>query len=308
MASEGHETLPSPIAGSPDRRSAWRDVPGPQRQRIGGYVTYVALVALLFSQPLVRLMSHAAHNQLHSHIPLVPLIAGYLMYIQRRPPATVYRTSIGATVLLLAVGLAALAARTWWHATLSVNDDLALMALAFVSVVVAGGFLFLGSRWMAAAAFPMSFLIFMVPMPDAMANALEIASMLASADVAAWFLTATGTPLLRDGQLFALPGIVLQVAQECSGIRSSWALFITSLVASHLFLESSWRRLVLVVFVIPLGVVRNGFRILVIGLMCVYIGPHMIDSVIHRHGGPLFFVLSLGPLFLFLLWLRRTEQ
>jgi len=54
--------------------------------------------------------------------------------------------------------------------------------------------------------------------------------------------------------------------------------------------------------------VRNGFRILVIGLLCVHVGPHMIDSVIHRRGGPLFFVLSLGPLFLFLVWLRRQER
>ncbi len=108
--------------------------------------------------------------------------------------------------------------------------------------------------------------------------------------------------------MFALPGVVLEVAQECSGIRSSWVLFITSLLASHLFLRGPWRRIVLVAFVIPLGIVRNGFRILVIGLMCVYIGPHMIDSVIHRHGGPLFFVLSLGPLFLLLWWLRRGEE
>jgi exosortase/archaeosortase family protein len=107
--------------------------------------------------------------------------------------------------------------------------------------------------------------------------------------------------------VFVLPGIVLEVAQECSGIRSSWVLLITSLLASQMFLKSPWRRAVLVLFVIPLGIVRNGFRILVIGLLCVHIGPHMIDSVIHHRGGPLFFVLSLGPMFLLLWWLRRHD-
>jgi exosortase len=131
--------------------------------------------------------------------------------------------------------------------------------------------------------------------------------MLASADVSAAFFRMTGTPMLRDGNVFALPGIVIQVAQECSGIRSSWVLFITSLVASHLLLRSSWRRVALVAFVIPLGIVRNAFRILVIGLLCVHIGPEMADSAIHHQGGPLFFVLSLGPLFLLLWWLRRGE-
>jgi exosortase/archaeosortase family protein len=85
-------------------------------------------------------------------------------------------------------------------------------------------------------------------------------------------------------------------------------LFITSLLASHLFLRSPWRRIVLVAFVIPLGNLRNGFRILVIGLLCVHVGPHMIDSIIHRQGGPLFFALSLVPLFLLLWWLERQER
>jgi exosortase/archaeosortase family protein len=105
-----------------------------------------------------------------------------------------------------------------------------------------------------------------------------------------------------------LPGIVIQVAQECSGIRSSLVLFITSLLASYLFLKSPWRRAVLVSLVIPLAILRNGFRILVIGLLCVYVGPQMINSVIHHRGGPLFFALSLIPLFLLLWWLRKGKR
>src|SRR5204863_103315 len=85
--------------------------------------------------------------------------------------------------------------------------------------------------------------------------------------VSAYFFNLTGTPVLRHGVVFQLPGITIEVAQECSGIRSSWVLFITSLVASHMFLKSPWRRAILVAFVIPLGVIRNGFRILVIGLL-----------------------------------------
>jgi exosortase/archaeosortase family protein len=81
----------------------------------------------------------------------------------------------------------------------------------------------------------------------------------------------------------------------------------TSLVASHLFLDGPWRRLILVAFVFPLAIVRNSFRILVIGLLCVHVGPHMIESYIHRQGGPIFFVLSLVPLFLLLVWLKRQE-
>jgi exosortase len=161
---------------------------------------------------------------------------------------------------------------------------------------------------MAARAFPLAFMVFLVPLPDAAVHWLETASVSGSADVSAFLFGITGTPLLRDGSRFELPGIVLSIAEECSGIHSSWVLFITSLVASHLFLKSPWRRFILVAFVIPLAIVRNGFRILVIGLLCVHVGPHMIDSYIHRHGGPVFFALSLIPLLALAMWLRRQER
>ena len=252
-------------------------------------------------------MVHAAGSDLHSHILLVPFTAAYLLYNQRGSLPTPGSRSTGGMALLGGIGLVALAVGIGWRGGMSVNDHLALMALAFVSLVASGGFLFLGSRWMAAAAFPFAFLIFMVPLPDAAVVWLERASAMASAEAAAMYFGVAGTPLVRDGTIFELPGITLAVARECSGIRSSWVLFITSTLAAHLFLKSPWRKLVLVAFVIPLGILRNGFRVFVIGLLCVHVGPHMIDSIIHHRGGPIFFALSLVPLFLLLWWLRRRE-
>jgi exosortase C (VPDSG-CTERM-specific) len=276
--------------------------------RIGGWIGCVVVLTLLFIQPLARLAFYAADSNLDSYILLVPFVAGYLLYIQRKQLPTVHRRSIVGTVTLGAIGLAVLASAIAWKGSLSLNDYLALMALAYVSFVAAGGFLFLGAKWMTAAAFPVSFLIFIVPLPDAAVTWLENASAVASAEAAALYFGIVGTSLVRHGTVFELPGIVLQVGQECSGIRSSWVLFITSLLASHMFLKSPWRRLVLVAFVIPLGILRNGFRILVIGLLCVHVGPEMIDSPIHHRGGPIFFALSLVPLLALAWWLRDGEQ
>jgi exosortase C (VPDSG-CTERM-specific) len=301
--------MPASVSGNAaGPGTSWRALPRPERLRIAGWAGWIIVVTLAFSQPLIDLWQHAAQSELHSYIPLVPLVTCYLLHIRRKTLPTGFRSSIAGSVVLCGIAALSLAAATGWGGTLSVNDFLSLMALAYVSVIAAGGFLFLGSRWMAAAAFPVSFLIFMVPLPDFLVHQIETASVVASADVSAWLFRLTGTPLLRDGTVFTLPGIVLRVAQECSGIHSSWVLLMTSLVASHLFLNSPWRRLILVAFVIPLAIVRNSFRILVIGLLCVHIGPHMIDSVIHRQGGPVFFALSLIPLFLLSVWLRRQEQ
>jgi exosortase C (VPDSG-CTERM-specific) len=268
------------------------------------------LLVAAFSKPLFSLAVYAAGQQLHSHILLIPFVSAYLIYIRRHSLPTDYTFSPGWAMIPLVAGVIALAAG-WlpsvFGGPLSHNDDLALMALSFVCFVGAGGFFFLGRKWMAATAFPFAFLIFMVPMPDAMADTLETASKLASTEAASLFFDITGTPVLREGTIFQLPNIVIQVGQECSGIRSSWVLVMTSLLAANLFLKSTWRRTILVCFVIPLGIVRNGFRVFVIGMLCVQIGPAMIHSVIHHRGGPIFFALSLIPLFLLLWWLRRGE-
>ena len=287
--------------------TTWRELPQPHRVRIAAYTAYVAAVTVLFSGWLAQLFAHAAQSDLHSHIPLVPVVAGYLLYLQPRKPAPNSSSMLGA-IVAAAVGAAALLGASSWRSSLSVNDHLALITLAYLSFVVAGGFLFLGVEWLAAAAFPAAFLIFMIPLPDAVVYWLEQGSVLASAEAAAQFFNMTGTLMVRHGTIFELPGITLEVARECSGIRSSFVLFITSVLASHLFLKSGWRRAAIVAFVIPLGIIRNGFRILVIGLLCVHVGPHMIDSPVHHRGGPIFFVLSLVPFLLFLIWLRRGER
>jgi len=278
--------------------------------RFSAFLLFTAGLIAAFAGVLVSLAVHAAGSQLHSHILLIPFVAVYLIYIRRQQLPNEYNSSPGWATAAALLGLTALitaCAPGVLGQRLSHNDYLAVMTSSFICLLAAGGFFFLGRKWMSAAAFPFAFLIFMVPMPDAMADALETASKLASAGAANVFFNIAGTPVFREGTVFQLPNITIQVAQECSGIRSSWVLFITSLLASNLFLKSTWRRAVLVCFVLPLGIVRNGFRVWAIGVLCVYLGPQMIHSIIHHRGGPIFFALSLIPLFLVLWWLRRGD-
>ena len=285
----------------------WPNGSSGSRARVIWFVAFAILLTVGFLKPLISLAIHAARSDLHSYILVVPFISAYLIYIRRDHLPKRYSSSPGWAVVPLLGGVGSLTAAWTQSASLSGNDYLTLITLSFVCLLGAGGFLFLGKKWMAAAAFPFAFLIFMVPMPNAMADALETGSKLASAEAANLFFDMTGTPVLREGTFFQLPNILIQVGQECSGIRSSWVLVITSLLAGNLFLKSTWRRAALVCFVIPLGIVRNGFRVFVIGTLCIRFGPQMIHSIIHRRGGPIFFALSLIPLFLLLWWLRRGE-
>ncbi len=163
-------------------------------------------------------------------------------------------------------------------------------------------------RRMRKLAFPAIFLIFMAPIPPSIVAALESALQHASAEAAYWFINLSGIPVYRSGFDFYMPRIALSIAPQCSGIRSTLVLFLTSLIAGHLFFRSAWNRWILALFIIPLGIIRNGFRILVIASLCVRVDPSYIHSPIHHRGGPIFFVLSLIPFGIVLFWLYRFEN
>jgi exosortase C (VPDSG-CTERM-specific) len=267
------------------------------------FAVFVLLLSLSFFVPFKSLASLAMHDELHSHVFLVPAIACYILYIIRDQLPKTYRSSfVWATLVLIAAASFLIIASKWNTYWLTAT------ILSFVCFLVAGGFACFGKHWMKVAAFPFAFLLFMAPLPVPVVQWLETASKLASADCARFFFYLTGTPVLRDGTIFQLPGIVIEVAQECSGIRSSWVLFIASILASYLFLRRPSHRVILVLAAVPLGVLRNGFRIAVIGLLCIRFGPQMIHHPIHRRGGPLFFVLSLIPLIAVLWALKRRED
>jgi exosortase len=190
-------------------------------RRLICFIASAILLAAAFGHPLTSLAKYAAATDLHSHILLIPFISAYLVFIRRKELPKKYVSSPGWTALLLVPGLGALlGAASLFNPPLSKNDSLSLIALSFLCLLAAAGFLFLGRQWMASAAFPFAFLIFMVPLPDGIVNSLETMSKLASAEAAALFFSISGTPVLRDGTVFQLPGIVIEVAQECSGIRS----------------------------------------------------------------------------------------
>ena len=275
-------------------------------RRFAGGCIYLVILCGAFALPLREFRTYARHSDVHSYVLLIPFVTAYLIYIRWKQLSRELRSSWGYALLLVAAGTGALLASL--HFTeLGQNDYMTLIALSFFCFVIAGIFLFLGSKWARSAMFPLFFLAFMIPLPEAAVDFLENASKEASTEVANWLFLISGTPTLRMGTVFQLPGISIMVAKECSGIRSTLVLVITSLLAANMFLRTTWRRALLVAAVIPLGLLRNGFRILVISLLCVHIGPEMINSPIHRRGGPVFFVASLIPLFVLLWWLRQKE-
>lgn len=149
------------------------------------------------------------------------------------------------------------------------EDSMALAILAVVLLWQASFILCYGTRVLRATVFPWLFLLFMVPLPSLVLEKAIAGLQQGSTDVAHAFFRLAGVPVFREGSVFSLPGITIEVAKECSGIRSSLALFTTSLLAGYLVLRSGWSRLALEAAVLPVLILKNGLRIVTLSLLVV---------------------------------------
>ena len=268
---------------------------------------FVILLTLCFGGVIYELVMVAKESDLHSHILLVPFLFGFLIFLLRkRLPQTYDGSRIGG-LGFAGVGIGFFVAGFVARGTLSQNDWLSIHMASYLFFLGGGLLYFLGKDWIKAAAFPLFFLLFLIPLPDGVVHLGEKFLSHTTALALEPLFRVAGVPALRDGQVFHVPGITIEVARECSGIRSTLVLLIVGILAAYLFLAASRFRALLVALLLPLGILRNAFRILVISALCVHKGPEMINSPIHRDGGPWFFALSLIALVCLVWILRRFE-
>ena len=107
---------------------------------------------------------------------------------------------------------------------------------------------------------------------------------------------------------FELPGIGIEVAEECSSIHSAWALFITGLLVAHMFLKSIWTKAGLSVLTVPIAMLTNAVRIVTIWYLGTHVDVGFMYGNLHRNGGILFSLISLSIMMAFLCLLRKMES
>ena len=276
-------------------------------KRTVGFASLVAVTLVAFWAPLGMLARFSFQHEHYSHIILIPLVSGSLLFLGRE------RIFAHAeTRWRLGLGLLAAGALVYWfgqrHAAgASANDQLSIAMCAVVVTWVASFVLCYGTQAFRRGLFPMLFLFLMVPIPDAVLSRAIFWLQTGSAEVAGVLFELVGVPVLRTGFTFALPGVTIEIAKECSGIRSSLVLLITSLLAGHLFLRSAWTKGVLALSTVPLLVVKNGIRIVTLSLLSVYVDPRFLTGSLHRDGGIVFFILALVILTPVMWALQRCE-
>ena len=242
--------------------------------------------------------------------PLVPVLSAWLAWARR---AELRRLTVRPSWLGLAVLCLGLFA--YW---VGYRADTAYPGFAALQIMVAGFILLLaGGRWMRVLFFPWLFLIFMwpaFPLEDQLALPLR----LMTANLSAQILNAIGIDTLREGtgllsaadagrglaqgQLFKL-----DVDDPCSGIRSLYALMMLSALYGYVFLRGLWPRVTLFLCAIPLAILGNLVRMVVLAMGSLGLGMevavgrvvdgHMEISLFHELAGYAVFAVALAGMF-----------
>lgn len=274
-----------------------------------------ACFALLFAgtllvgwRPLVNSFAQALRDDDYTYILLILPISAALILLDWRSLRTklAFNVRTGSIHLLIAILIASAGLAS--EASLTADEQLAIRMFALVLSWSGVFLLCFGYRAWRAVLFPLCFLIGLVPIPQVGLNRIISWLQLGSAWSAHVLFAVFGVPVVQDGVLLTIPGLTLQVAEQCSSIRSSSMLLVTTIVLAQLFLRSPWRKAAVICLAVPLSIAKNGLRIFTIAMLGTRVDPAYLTGSLHHQGGIVFFATALIIVFVFLWILRRGER
>ena len=201
-----------------------------------------------------------------------------------------------------AIPLILLASFGWliaYYVDVQVVQQLALVSLIPLIVLAV-----LGWETVKAAAFPLFFLIFAVPMGEGLVPSLiEF-----TADFTVSMVQMTGIPIYREGTFFQLPTGDWSVVEACSGVRYLIASVTLGFLYAYLTYQSLYRRVVFVIVSIIVPIIANGLRAFMIVMIGHFSDMKLATGVDHLIYGWVFFGIVIMIMFYIGSFWREDEK
>jgi exosortase len=262
-----------------------------RRRTLVAIAALTAVTAWVYAPVLSSLVRQWASDDNYSHGFFVLPLALYFAWERRDAlreaavrPSLLGLVVIAGSLLLLVAGL--------------LGAELFLTRVSLIGLV-AGTVLFVwGMRHFRVIAFPIAFLLLMVPLPAIIFNQIAFPLQLLASNVGETVIAAAGVPVLREGNVLQLPGRTLEVAEACSGIRSLVSLTMLGIVLGYFTERRTPERIVLAVAALPIAILANAARVAGTGLASEWISPAAADGFFHSFSGWLMFLVAFGCLLL----------
>jgi exosortase len=277
-------------------------------RRLLYYGLWLCLAVALFIKPCLSLVRFSLSNDNASHALLIPLISAWVIFHDQEKIFRRIRFDYALGGLLSGFSVATFVWTLRSANSSSPTDQLSGQIVALVLLLISGFIFCFGREAARNGCFALSFLFLAVPIPEILLNRVIYILQQGSTSIAEMIFDLAGVPALREGFVFHLARINIEVARECSGIRSSIALLILALLVGHLFLRAFWKQAVFVICGLLVMIVKNGVRIATLSILAQYVDPGFLYGRLHHQGGVVFFMLGLLLLSPILWLLQRGEN
>jgi exosortase len=270
------------------------------------FLVWLILAVAAWWPALRVLVSTAMGDENYSYTLLVLGVSVALLCFERWDIPT--KQTWPLSELCLAVPVLAVAAWLNFRTTFAAGDlSLTLSIFLWIASILAIFANVYGWHSFSRLRFPLLFSLLAVPLPERAISALITTLQWGSADAANLLFRLFRVPVVRDGLVFSFTEIEIEVARECSSIRSSTILVVTSLVIAQLFLKSNSSKWIAFLVSLPVAVFKNGLRIFTLSLLGEYVSTSWLDSWFHHQGGFIFLAVGLGMMLIVIWLLWRAE-
>jgi exosortase len=265
------------------------------------FLLLLPFVAVLYATIMPDLFDDWLNDPNYSHGLLVPFISGWFAW-QRRgdlQASEVRSSNAGLVVIFTALVMLIVGAAGTEYFTQRISLVLLLAGIILY---------WFGREVLRILALPVAFLVFMVPLPYIVYDAIAFPLKLLVAKVSVATLKAVGVIVWREGNIIMFPNVTLEVADACSGLRSLMSLLAIGVSYAFIFHNSRPQRILLILMAVPIAMISNMFRVIATGFLAQYYGAAAAEGFFHEFAGLAVFALAMGLLLLTGMILRRIGR
>lgn len=250
-------------------------------------ISILVLMSLLYQDVIRKLVMDWLKDPNYSHGFLIPAISLYLVWQKKSELRHLNMTKEpgSAGLLIMFMGLVMLTIGRS-------GSELFLQRFSLVVIITGLVWLFFGRRILKTSSPALAFLIFMIPIPYILYDAIAFPLKLFATFCATTSLALLDIPVLREGNIIYLANTTLEVADACSGIRSLFSLLALGTFLAFITSEHYLRRIAIILLVFPIAILTNAGRVIGTGILAHFYDSRVAEGFFHEFSGLLIFLTA----------------
>ena len=253
------------------------------------FAALAAGLALLYGPAYTDLARTIWATDEQGHGPIILAVSVWLLYIKRHDLAAAPVRPLpllGWPLLVFALLLYALGR----------SQDIIMFEIASqIFLLIALLLIFKSAGALKLVWFPLFFMIFMIPLPEALVALITAPLKSAVSAVASNLLYQAGYPVGRSGVVMTVGPYQLLVADACAGLNSMFTLEALGMLYMNLMRYTNpTRNIVLALLLVPTAFVANIVRVMILVLVTYHFGDAAGQGFVHSFAGMVLFMVALG--------------